>query len=206
VRYFANPSTQAVRDAMSAGLLDCIITPKQGNPVPDGATYCADNGCYGKGYPGEAKWWAWLQRVVSEFGAERCAFAVAPDVVADAEATEARSLPWLAKIRALGVPAAFVAQNGLEDREVPWAEFDVLFIGGDDEFKLGSHARAIAGEARARGKAVHMGRLNSRKRWQYAATFCDSADGTYIRFGPDVNLPKALAWADQSVMRLEGIA
>lgn len=205
MRYFANPSTPQVRDAMMAGLLDCIITPKQGNRVPEGAVYCCDNGVYGKGFPGEAAWWAWLQSKVAEYGAERCAFAVAPDVVGDAEATEARSLPWLPQIRSLGVPAAFVAQNGLENRPVPWDAFDVLFIGGDDDFKLGGYAREIAAEAQRRGKVVHMGRVNSTKRFRYAATFCDSADGTYIAFGPDVNLPKALAWSDQGVMRLEGI-
>jgi hypothetical protein len=123
---------------------------------------------------------------------------VAPDVVADAAATITRSLPWLAKIRALGLPAAFVAQDGQEDLLVPWDQFDVLFIGGSTEWKLGSHSAAIASEARRRGKRVHMGRVNSHRRLITAALshFCDSADGTYVAFGPDVNLPKVEAWLD----------
>jgi hypothetical protein len=191
VRYFANPSTQRVRDAMSAGLLDCIVTPKQGNRIPDGARLCADNGAYGKGYPGDDAWWAWLQQLP----ADRCVFAVAPDVPFDAKATLTRSRPWLARIRSLGIPAAFAAQDGLKTLDVPWEEFDVLFLGGTTEWKLGRHARVLTAEAKAHGKRVHMGRVNSEQRIRYAdAIGCDSADGTYIAFGPDLNLPSVLAW------------
>lgn len=189
--YFANPSTQRVRDAMTAGHLGCIVTPKQGNRIPDDVLICADNGAYGKGYPGDDAWWAWLRTLP----ADRCAFAVAPDVVADAPATLARSLPWLPKIRALGIPSAFVAQNGIEHTDIPWDEFDVLFIGGTTGFKLGPVARQLTAEAKARGKRVHMGRVNSAKRMRYAEFIgCDTADGTYIAHGPDVNLPTVLAW------------
>lgn len=192
MRYFANPSTGRVRDAMSAGLLDCIITPKQGNSVPEGAYWCADNGCFGKGYPGDQSWWAWLEQHDHK---ERCLFAVAPDVVGDAEATLERSLPWLSRIRGLGIPAAFVAQDGWEQINVPWDEFDVLFIGGSTEFKLGQVARSAVAEAKELGKQVHMGRVNSERRIRYAdAIGCDSADGTYLIFGPHQNLPDVLAW------------
>lgn len=171
-----------------------ISTPKQGNPVPAGAVWCADNGCFGKGYPGDADWFAWLSTYTLEERA-RCVFAVAPDVVGDAAATLARSAPWLARIRALGYPAAFVAQNGAETVGVPWDDFDVLFIGGDTAWKLGPHAAALTLEARSRDKGVHMGRVNSLRRARYAAAIgCDSADGTFIAFGPDRNLPRVQGW------------
>jgi len=193
VRYFANPSTETVRDAMRAGLLGSIHTPKQGNAWVDGAEWCADNGCFGKGFPGEAAWFAWLTKHADK--AASCLFAVAPDVVGDAAATLARSAPWLPKIRALGYSAAFVAQDGQESLPVPWGEFDVLFIGGTTEWKLGSAARELIVDAKQRGKWVHMGRVNSAKRLRYAeAIGCDSADGTYIAFGPDRNLPRMLGW------------
>lgn len=196
MRYFANPSTPKVRDAMNAGLIDCIDTPKQGNRVPERANWCADNGVYGKGWPGEDAWWKWLS---THEGLDRCQFAVAPDVVGDAVATLERSMPWLARIRALGVPVAFVAQNGIENTVIPWDDFDVLFLGGDDAFKLGATARRLTLEAKARGKRVHMGRVNSARRMRYARlTGCDSADGTYIAFGPDVNLPTVLAWVREA--------
>lgn len=224
MRYFANPSTPRVREAMTAGLIDCILTPAQGNRLPAAAAWCADNGCFGKGYPGDDAWWAWL---VALPGRDRCLFAVAPDVVADAAATLERSAPWLPRIRALGIPAALVAQNGLEHHVIPWDEFDVLFLGGSleclpctfiwpadlrpdrdqrcpscgrllEEWKLGAAARALTAAAKLRGKAVHMGRVNSRRRLGYARSIgCDSADGTFIARGPDVNLPKVLSWLDE---------
>jgi hypothetical protein len=179
---------------MSAGELGCIVTPRQGNKIPDGAFFCADNGVFGKGYPGEDAWWEWL----SSLPPERCLFAVAPDVVGDAAATLVTATPWLPRIRELGIPAAFVAQDGAETVGVPWDEFDWLFIGGSTEWKLGPHARAFTAEAKKRGKQVHMGRVNSATRMRFAnAIGCDSADGTFITFGPDVNLPKVLGWLRQ---------
>jgi hypothetical protein len=200
VRYFANPSTQRVRDAMTAGLLSCIDTPKQGNRPVRGAEWCADNGVFGKGYPGDDAWWEWVERR-AQIDPELCVFVVAPDVVADAAATLARSLPWLPKIRALGVPAAFVIQDGQEHLPVPWDEFDVMFIGGSTDWKLGPHARSLTAEAKRLGKHVHMGRVNSARRFRYAeAIGCDSADGTYIAFGPDINLPTVLGWASTDAL------
>lgn len=180
---------------MTAGLIDCIVTPAQGNVIPPGAWWCADNGCFGKGYPGDGAWWAWVQALPTE----RCRFAVAPDVVADAAATLKRSAQWLPLIRSLGLPAAFVAQDGLENLAVPWDSFDVLFIGGSTEWKLGPHTRQLITEAKARGKWVHMGRVNSQRRFTYGqAIGCDSADGTKLAWGPDVNLPIVLGWAHGS--------
>lgn len=220
MRYFANPSTEPVREAMRAGLIDAIHTPAQGNRHVDGATWCADNGCFGSGYPGDAAWFAWLQRLAHR--APSCAFAVAPDVVGDARATLERSAPWFEQIRSLGYPVAFVAQNGIEHIEIPWEEFDVLFLGGsaecvsceyvrpaDDretercpgchrrltEWKVGELAERLTAEAHRRGKRVHMGRVNTLGRLRRAIEMgCDSADGTTIARGPDKNLPLMLRW------------
>jgi hypothetical protein len=176
--------------------LGFINTPMQGNKLIPGVTWCADNSCFGKNYPGDEKWFAWLAGLVDQ--RESCLFATAPDVVGDAEATLQRSVPWLSKIRSLGFKAALVAQDGLEDLEVPWDEFDCLFIGGSTEWKLGSAARQLAHEAKRRGKWVHGGRCNSKKRFFYMAgeMGCDSADGTFLTFGPDVNLPRLMGWID----------
>lgn len=192
VRYFANPCGRAVIDAMQRGDLGFIDTPAQGNRRPEGVAWCADNGAFSDNFD-EDKWWQFLLR--NSDHASTCLFAVAPDVVGDAAATLERSLPWLAEIRDLGYPVAFVAQDGLENLTVPWDLFDVLFIGGTTMWKLGGHARHLVREAKAHGKWVHMGRVNSERRYEYArAIGCDSADGTYLVFGPDVNLPKLLTW------------
>ena len=195
MRYYANPSTKAAREAMSAGLIGAILTPAQGNLLPAGADWCADNGCFGSGYPGDRAWLTWLHRMRRR--SESCAFATAPDVVADAGATLKRSRPLLPAIRDLGYPAAFVAQDGLVDP--PWDEFDVLFIGGSTGWKLGPAAAGLAEQAHRHGKPVHVGRVNSAKRMRYARWIgADSADGTYLTYGPDTNLPALLAWLHET--------
>ena len=202
--YMANPCTEQVVDTMIAGRLGYIDTPAQGNRRPAAVTWCADNGCYSDRWD-EAKWWRFLTD--NAHAATTCLFAVAPDVVGDAAATLDRSMPWMPKIRALGYRVAFVAQDGLESLTVPWDDFDVLFIGGTTEWKLGPQARALVADAKARGKWVHMGRVNSERRYRYAhAIGCDSVDGTFLTFGPDVLLPRLLSWArveDQGSFDLE---
>lgn len=194
---------------MGAGTIGLIDQPNQAkipsvNAAHDvGAVWAADNGCFSDKWDAD-KWWRFL--VTNANRADTCLFAVAPDVVGDAYETHRRSMPWLQKIRDLGYPVAYVAQDGLEKLRgrtesggltfpAPWDSFDALFIGGSTEWKLGPHARAIVAEAKARGKWIHMGRVNSGRRFEYArAIGCDSADGTYLTFGPDTNLPKLLAW------------
>ncbi|WP_329407310.1 hypothetical protein OG802_04130 [Streptomyces sp. NBC_00704] len=97
------------------------------------------------------------------------------------------------------MPAAYAAQDGCDTPGLlPWDDFDVLFLAGSTEWKLGPVAERLAREAKARGKGVHMGRVNSRIRLGIAEWFgCDSADGTYLAFGPDKNLPKLLTWLDE---------
>jgi hypothetical protein len=238
VIYFANPSTGRIRAVMARGELGCILTPRQGNKLPPGTLWCADNGCGpgaagppGSGFPGNEAYLHWLARMVEQEGADPCdpdqsglLFAVAPDVVGDSAATLERERVWhmLGWMRhELGVPVAFVGQNGQEHRPVPWDDFDVLFLGGspecvpcgyvkpwDDgrehcpfchrqlrEWKLGTAARALVAEAKRRGKRAHMGRVNSLQRVRYAnAIGCDSADGTYLKKAPDKNLPRLLGW------------
>lgn len=108
-----------------------------------------------------------------------CLFVVSPDVVGNAVATWANFEQWHDPIKALGYPLALAAQNGLEAMSLDWAAFDALFIGGDDTFKLGAFVAELVREAHTRGKWVHMGRVNSIGRWQYAQMIgCDSVDGT----------------------------
>jgi hypothetical protein len=65
----------------------------------------------------------------------------------------------LDRIRAVGYPAALVAQDGLEDLPICWSSFDALFLGGTTRWKLGSAAARFAQQARQRGVWVHMGRV-----------------------------------------------
>jgi hypothetical protein len=183
---------------MRAGTLAYIDTPAQGNRRPPGLIWVCDNGAFSDKFD-ETKWWRFL--TANAYAAADCLFAVAPDVVGDHAATLARSLPWLPKIRALGYPAAFVLQDGASADTIPWDDFDALFIGGSTEYKLGAAAREIAAEAKRRGKWLHVGRVNSKRRFDYAGAAyelgglgADSCDGTFLVYGPTVNLPKLLSW------------
>jgi hypothetical protein len=178
---------------MDRGQLGQIVTPAAGNRVGHTVQWCGDNAVFAGKYPGDVQFIAWLRRLRPD--RERCRFVVAADVVGDAAATLRRSAAMLPAIRGLGFPAALAAQNGLEDMRIPWDTFDALFLGGDTEWKLGPAARALTAEARHRGKWVHMGRVNSLRRLRYAHHIgCDSADGTFLAFGPDQNLPRLLGW------------
>lgn len=156
--------------------------------------WAADNGCFNQGDAFDLdSFLTWLDRHAAFV--PTCLFAVAPDVVADAEATLRRSGPAFGKIRALGYPVAFVAQDGLERDElrerIPWQAFDCLFIGGTTEWKLSQHAMSLVQEAKRRGKRVHMGRVNSGRRLTTAIVWgCDSADGTMLTWRTDVYLPR----------------
>ncbi len=171
--------------------------------------WAADNGCFSQGDSfDELAWWRWLWRVKweSPFACRAarsyCLFATAPDVVGDAHATIRRGYKLLHHLRNHGLPAAFVAQDGLEATEWVrlagfWDEFDVLFIGGSDEWKLGPSAAWLVEEARARRRWVHFGRVNSLYRLRYADRIgCHSADGSYLAYGPDVNLPRLRGWLE----------
>lgn len=199
--YFATPSSEAARQRMRDGEIGAIVTPAQGNRIDGIPVWCADNGRFGTGWPGYHRWLRWL----TGLPLTGCAFALAPDTPFDAAATLREAARPLRAIRDLGYPAALAAQNGIEHLAVPWDDFDVLFLGGDTAWKLGPAVRRLAAEARERGKGVHMGRVNSLRRYRYAeAIGCTSVDGTFLRFGPDIRLPELLSWTrnvrDQLVM------
>lgn len=173
--------------------LGFILTPDMGNLVPMNTPVAADNGCFTnpKNYS-DARFLRYLERMPRD----RTLFAVAPDVLGSHVATVERSLPILANIRQIGLPAAFVAQDGWEEATTPWEMIDVFFIGGSTAFKFRGGREAVHA-AKKRGKWAHMGRVNSYERLRASAGIgCDSADGTFLKFGPDVNWPKLKRWLD----------
>lgn len=159
--------------------------------------WAADTGCFSQ--PEKftlERYWRWLDRMGH---AETCLFATAPDVVGDAVKTWERSEPVLPLIRARGLKAALVAQDGLEDMVIDWDALDCLFIGGTTAWKLGRDAEWLVARAKALGKRVHMGRVNSATRLTYAASIgCDSADGTYMCYNPGPALAKMSSWLNQA--------
>lgn len=178
--------------------LGLMLSPGMGNNVAPLQfwQHALDNGCFAQGESFVAgDWLEWLAALRRY--RERTLFAVAPDVVGDAESTWHRSLPYLPTIRQLGFPAAFVTQDGCTSDLVPWGRFDWLFVGGSDDWKLSEASWALCHEAKRRGLMVHMGRVNSFRRLKACVSAgVDSADGTYLKFGPDANWPNLMAWLD----------
>lgn len=229
--YVANASSPAVRAVMGRDpRIGQMCTPNEGRAPLDGVPVAFDNGCFGPRYVGDLQLLAWLAHHGNHAG--RALFATAPDIVGDHLATLERSAPHLPAIRALGYPAAFVAQNGATITTTPWSTFDVLFLGGMaeclpcgyvkpatveertrrtcprcarplTEWKLGLAAAQLVAEALRRGKRVHMGRVNSYERLTYCVRLgVHSADGTYLAFGPDKNIRRLVRFLDAIPMTL----
>ncbi len=106
-----------------------------------------------------------------------CRFVVVPDVVGSARRTEESFAYW--KYKLPGWPLALAAQDGLEDRPIPWKHIEAIFIGGTTAWKLGEHAKRVIRCAQAIGKYVHVGRVNTPGRFEYFESLgVDSIDGT----------------------------
>jgi len=188
-----------VVERMTSGALGLLLTPndRRRKAHGTGIKWAADNGCYSPKNWSSEKWWRWL--VSERSNAQDAFFATAPDVVGNWDETLAQSVAWLSRIRSLGFPAALVLQDGATTFSVPWDCIDVLFVGGSTAWKLGDVAADIVTEARRRGVPVHLGRVNSRRRWRYAeALGCSTVDGTFLAFGPEKNLPRLLSWTESN--------
>ena len=184
-------------EAMWEGRIGMIVTYGH-RLVPDGAQWIMDNSCFGTRYPypGDDEYCKRIKEM--SWKKKSCWFVTAPDVPFDAVGSLDKSRPMFSRIRELGFPVAFVGQDGIEDMDVPWEEFDTFFIGGSTEWKIGPGGRKAVSQALDHGKAVHMGRVNSLGRMWYAKQIgCMSADGTMLRYAPDKNLPKLLKFLDQ---------
>ena len=110
-------------------------------------------------------------------GTPGCLFVTAPDIVGDHAATLERYHHWAPQIHDVGLPVAFVAQDGCTPAAIPGC--DAVFIGGTNAFKLSLAAERVAAEALHRRLWLHMGRVNSYRRMRYAhALGCQLIDGT----------------------------
>lgn len=196
--YLGTASTESVRDAMSTGLLGQLRQPNVGHAVVPGALWAADNGAFSQTRTFEPdRWHAWLAKQPTD----GCLFAVVPDVVGDHAATLELWHEWATIVRDLGHRPAFVLQDGCGPGDIP-VDTDCVFVGGSTDYKLSFQAVACMKAAKERGCWVHVGRVNSRRRIRWCADILtaggepvvDSVDGTFLAFGPDVNLPRLLSW------------
>jgi len=175
-----------------------LVQPRAGNSIASlassGRRWAADNDCFQRldveGY------WRMLGRIAAA-DRSRLLWVAVPDVVGDAQETVNRWAEWYPQLDHLGLPAAFVGQDGLGAirDQVPWDRMSAFFIGGTTRWKLSHEAETLAREAKARGIWVHMGRVNSLRRIRHATEIgADSIDGTTFSRWPDRWIPKGLNW------------
>lgn len=100
-------------------------------------------------------------------------WALAPDVVANPNATLANWLVYAPQIRAAGITPAFAVQDGMMPFNVP-ADADVIFVGGTTEWKWRNVAYFCSAFPR-----VHVGRVNTIDRCFLCQDLgAESVDGT----------------------------
>lgn len=192
--YLSGVKSAAIADDLAAGTIGLLRTPDNGYRLDGVAVWAMDNGCFTDSYPGDEAYLALLNSLDEH--KERCLFVAVPDVVGDGAATLAKFPTMAAWIRWAGWPVALVGQDGMEDVGLPWDDFDWLFVGGSTEWKLGRGAIDLIRQAQANGKSVHVGRVNSARRFaRFASLDCDTADGTKLAFAPVQNAPQIRAWA-----------
>jgi hypothetical protein len=174
-----------------------LTFPKANRGDQSGRAFAFDNGCFSRpDLYSDDTYLRWLDTR----NRDGCLFATAPDVVGDWVRTIERSYAVLPRIRDLGFPAAFIAQDGIPPAWIAWGEFDVLFVGGSTTWKLSEDAFALPKLAHAHGKKIHLGRVNSEIRYRAArAAGYDSADGTMLAYGRTVNWERVRGWLDDAV-------
>ena len=153
-----------------------------------GLRWAADNDCFNGGLDETL----FVKMLTVSMGVPGCLFVAAPDVVGDAVATLDLFDTWSSEIRSYGLPVALVAQDGLAVEDLEWWEgaYDALFLGGTTEWKMSPEAFILAETAHRHGTWVHMGRVNTRRRFKLAKSWgCDSVDGTSSVMFTDTHLP-----------------
>lgn len=167
-----------------------LVSPRQYSRIADtpraGMLWAADNDAY-------AAWdeTRFVKMLNAIKGVPGCLFVACPDRVGDADATAELFERWSPAIRRRELPLGYVAQDGLIGDAVPWLVVDALFIGGTTEWKLGPEAADLVYEAKDRKKWVHMGRVNTWRRLEYAKSIgVDSIDGTSLSMYTNTYLPR----------------
>lgn len=202
--------------------LGAMVTPNTGNCLERicgwGIDYVVDNAAFDAKRFSTRKYLSLLEAVAA--APTRPVFVTVPDQAPrreDEDHTHCHDCTaylferWFRVLELSGLahlPLAFVAQNGLEDAgDVPWDLIEAVFIGGDDGFKLGDFVMLdLIPEAHRRGKHVHMGRVNGRKRLRHAVMGdVDSVDGSSMSRFADTYLHRyiatvALALRDREVL------
>lgn len=173
-------ATSMVTMPIGFGVMTAPATNMVAHGIREGRPWAMDNGAFTGGFKPTA-FFDFLRR--HEPYRDTCLFVVVPDVVGNAIATLENYRQWVRHYE--GWPVAFVAQDGQEHLALP-NYYDWLFIGGSTEWKLGDGAVECIRRARAVGKPVHVGRVNSQRRFnRFLLQGVTSCDGTNPIYEPD---------------------
>lgn len=193
-------STDTMRAIGPAPNLGVFFNPNSSNyrrqVVPAGMPWAADNAAF-SGFDAVR-----FLRMLDTLAARRlpgCLFVTVPDVVGRSADTCALFRIWALRLHVYGFPLAFVGQDGLQFHDVPWDDFSVFFVGGSTRWKLGIQAHTLCAYAKALGKRVHVGRVNSAPRAALFTDVADSIDGTATSRYGRIYIPRMLAAARQAV-------
>lgn len=191
-------STRTMREIGVVENLGVLFNPNSSNyarQATSGLPWAADNAAFtGFSVSAYERMLDTLERRDMDETLDRraCLFVTVPDVVGKSAATIALFWQWRSRLLRYRFPLAFVAQDGLTACATPWAAFEVLFIGGSTAWKLGIEAYTLCAYAKALGKHVHVGRVNSTKRARMFSDVADSIDGTATSMYGDIFIPKML--------------
>ncbi len=187
----------ATKDVAKYPECGVLVTPHNGNSIEgiagSGRIWAADNSAFGAW--DEGKFVRMITRI-SKADQRRLLWVAVPDVVGSARETLDRFREWQPYINSMGLPMAFVGQDGLGEIEdqIPWDMFQGFFVGGSTEWKLSLQAERLCHDAKLRGKAVHVGRVNTRGRIRHCLEIeADSIDGTGFSRWPK-RIPLGLKW------------
>lgn len=199
MRLLVSGGTKAVRHwhARRPDRIGVLLRPGAGivRGMAEAMPVAADNGCFG-GLNAPA----WLRFLAELVSVPALSWVTAPDVVADCRATLESFDLWWPVLHALNLPVAFVGQDGQDWVTVPWDRIEAYFVGGSDDWKLSPESRRLVNEAKARGKLVHMGRVNTMERFHLAAKWgCHTADGSSFSKWSDTRIPMAVRWIDKAL-------
>ena len=176
-----------------------LISPRSGNALLGQCLWAADNDAFLAW--DEKRFLKMLDKRDANLLKDKCLFVACPDVVGSAAKTLSKFWSWREEITLRGFPVALVLQDGQENLEMPWTYVDAVFVGGSTEWKLSCHAETLIQEAKARGKWVHMGRVNTKSRYRHAVECgVDSVDGTGFSRFPDVYISMERKWANSNAM------
>lgn len=163
----------AQAEAEIGGPVGQLITPLT-RRKNEGRTFAIDNGAFARFE--RDNFVSLLERELPN--RERCLFVAVPDVVGSARRTLEVFAHWHSTLERW--PLALVCQDGQEDLPIPWELIAAVFIGGSTAWKMSAEAKAICKAAKAIGKHVHVGRVNTPDRLQEFSEIADSVDGTGI--------------------------